>query len=284
MKRALLLLSMLAACSSLPVVAPDAGTPCAAGTCDAGPPDAGNPDADAGAIDAGTTDAGDVDAGSTVDAGAPDAGPRLPLDGGHGHILGTCGRVASELDAGAPSYFEVHLDFGTDRYDDPQERPRLTAGAQQILVEGTAGGSSGVSEAFAYEVLALCEGASFLKSETHITYVPPTSKKTDILVAIAGQQVGVSVTRAVAFPPDSGYPVTPARVTFLQGKLDDILVSSMNVVPPDNWVKQVLVVFAYDTMHAATIRTIWEGLSPTTQANTVLYVVVTDGDDSAIYF
>jgi hypothetical protein len=234
-------------------------------------------------LDAGReTDAGETDAGTT-DAGTTDAGFGA-ADGGHGHVGGICHRVAGELSQPFPSYIEVHLDFGTDGFDDPQERPRLTSGAQQILINGTAGGSSGISEAFAFEVLALCEGASFVKSETQIVYSPPTSKKTDILVAIGGQQVGVSVTRAVAFPPDSGYPVTPARVTFLERKLDDILVSSSNVVPPDNWVKQVLVVMAYDDMHASTIRTIWESLDAMTRADTVLYVVITDGDDSSIYF
>lgn len=237
---------------------------------------------DASVVDAGGHDAAVVDAG-LMDAGV-DAGPGGPLDGGHARVVGQCQRVAGQLGLATPSYFELHLDFGSDGYDEPQERGRLTEGAQQILMEGTAGGSSGVSEAFAFEVLALCEGASFVKSETLVVYDPPTSKKTDILVRIANQKVGVSVTRAVAYPPDAGYPVNAARVMFLEGKLDDILVSSANVVPADKWVKQLLVVMAYDDMHAATIRSIWENLDAMSKADTVLYVVVTDGDDHAIYF
>lgn len=232
---------------------------------------------DAGDLDAGLPDAGPGDAGV-------DAGFQLALDGGHGRVLGACGRVAPELAQPTPSYIEVHLDFGMDQFDDPAERPRLTPGAQRILQEGTAGGSSGISEAFAFEVLALCEGASFVKSETTIVYDPPTSKKTDILVAIAGQQVGVSVTRAVSFPADAGYFADAQRTAFLTGKLNDIQVSSMNVQPPDNWVKQLLVVMAYGDMHAATIHTIWDGLDPQIRADTVLYVVVTDGEDTPIYF
>ncbi|MBL9039680.1 MAG: hypothetical protein JNG84_14280 [Archangium sp.] len=217
-----------------------------------------------------------------VDAGSTDAG--LPRLGNHARVRGTCGLVAAQLTSAEPSYVEVNLDFANDGFDDPGERARLTAGARQILMEGTAGGSSGISEAFAYEVLELCEGASFVKSETTIVYDPPSSKKTDILVNIAGQKVGVSVTRAVAFPPDAGYPVTPQRVEFLEGKLDDILVSSANVVPADRWVKQLLLVMAYDQAHAQTLRTIWNGVDAMTRANTVLYVVVTDGDDRVVYF
>ncbi len=241
---------------------------------DAGEADAGLPDA--GANDAGSTDAGVQDAGL-------DAGPRLALDGGHGRVLGECYRVPPELGRATPSFLQVRLDFGMDQFDEPAERPRLTQGAQTMLATPNAGGSSGISEAFAFEVLALCEGASLVKTETQIAYVPPTSKKTDILVRIAGQQVGVSVTRAVSFPPDAGYPLTPQRLAFVEGKLDDIIVSSMNVQPPDRWVKQLLVVMAQGDEHAATIRAAWDAIDATSKADTVLYVVVTDGLDGPIY-
>ncbi|MDP1916788.1 MAG: hypothetical protein Q8L14_11100 [Myxococcales bacterium] len=253
-------------------------------------PDAGGEGFDAGVepTDSGSSfDAGLIsDAGAVADAGSDaglDAGPRMALDGGHGRIIGECLRVPPELGRPTPSYLEVRLDFGMDQFDDPAERPRLTQGAQTMLATPNAGGSSGMSEAFAFEVLALCEGASLVKTETQITYVPPTSKKTDILVSIAGQQVGVSVTRAVSFPPDAGYALTPARIAFVEGKLDDIIVSSMNVQPPDRWVKQLLVVMAQGDEHAATLRAAWEAIDATSKADTVLYVVVTDGLDGPIY-
>lgn len=227
------------------------------------------------------SDAGAVDGGGS-DAGL-DAGPRMALDGGHGRVLGECLRVPAELGRPTPSYLEVRLDFGMDQFDDPAERPRLTQGAQTMLATPNAGGSSGISEAFAFEVLALCEGASLVKTETQLVYVPPTSKKTDILVSIAGQLVGVSVTRAVSFPPDAGYPLNPQRIAFVEGKLDDIIISSMNVQPPDRWVKQLLVVMAQGDEHAATLRAAWEAIDATSKADTVLYVVVTDGLDGPIY-
>lgn len=243
--------------AGVPLDAPDAMDDAAAPEVDAAPP---------------------LDASPAPDAFvASDAGPS-----GFGTILGTCGTVAMELDEADPSFVLVRFDFADDAYDDPEERPLLTPGAQEILAEGTAGGSSGVSEAFAFEVLARCEGAALIKTETEIAYEPPTSVKTDMLVEIDGVRVGVSVTRAVAFPPDT--PYTIERAAFIEDKLDDILVSSANVVAEDAWVKQILVVMAYGDMHAESIRTVWDGLDAASRADTIVYVVVTDGADTPVYF
>jgi hypothetical protein len=251
------------------------------GDVDGGLEDAGPVEVDAG-TDAGTIDAdAGADGGAEADAGL-DAGFRPALDGGHPQVLGSCFRVPGELFSPQPSYIEVRLDFGMDQFDDPAERPRLTPGAQTILATPNAGGSSVVSEAFAMEVLALCEGASLVKTETEITYDPPTSKKTDILVNVDGSQLGVSVTRAVSFPRDGGYPVSQA-FSLLDGKLSDILVSSQNVVAPDNWVKQALVVMAWGDLQRDSIRTAWGQLDAGVRADTILYVVVTDGLDAPIY-
>ena len=49
-------------------------------------------------------------------------------------------------------------------------------------------------------------------------------------------------------------------------------------------VKQVLVVMAYADMHAMLIEQAWQGLDDMTKADTIVYVVVTDGEDTPIYF
>lgn len=297
LRRALLLgffVVSAASCLTGPML-PDGGDPTVGGGAGGGGGEAtggggamggGGGDADAGLDDAGAVDAG-ADAGSDLDAGAGsdagfDAGFRPALDGGHPQVLGSCFRVAGELFSPQPSYIEVRLDFGMDEFDDPAERPRLTPGAQTILATPNAGGSSVESEAFAMETLALCEGATLVKTETEIVYDPPTSKKTDILVNVDGSQLGVSVTRAVSFPRDGGYPVSQA-LSLLDGKLSDILVSSQNVVAPDNWVKQALVVMAWGDLQRDSIRTAWGQLDAGVRADTILYVVVTDGLDAPIY-
>jgi hypothetical protein len=198
---------------------------------------------------------------------------------GFGTIVGTCGRVAPALDVEVPNLFVVRFDFAADPYD-MSDFDRLTAGARQILSEGTAGGSSALSEALSYEVLERCEGAAFVASETTVVYEPPTSKKTDIVVDI-DEVVGVSVVRAFRFPGDVPYTVEDATPV-LEGKLDDILVSTMNAVDP-TWDRQLLVVVAWDDTAAESVMTAWASLDAATRADTIVYVVITDGMDRNVY-
>ncbi len=255
---------------------------------DGGPDAALDAEFDAGS-DAGS-DAG-LDAGfdAGLDAGF-DAGSDAGLDAGmdastpapgFGVIAGPCPMVLGELAADAPSFFRNRLDFGEDPFDVPDDVSRLTPGGQEIWMEGTLGGSSGESEVFAYEILSRCEGATLLKSESEITYAVEGAK-TDILVDFAGTPIGVSVTRAFVFPPTDPYTVDIAR-DLLTRKLTDILESSANVAPSDRWQKQILVVMAYADMHAESIMSAWAGLDPSVTADTIVYVVVTDGMDEPLY-
>jgi hypothetical protein len=228
------------------------------------------------ALDAGD-DAGTDDAG-TDDAGTGDAATMIP---GFGTIVGACGRIAPELDTETPSFFVVRFDLADDPYD-ASDFDRLTAGAQEILTEGTAGGSSGLSEALSYEVLERCEGATMLlASELDVTYSSPTSKRTD-LVAQFDETIGVSVARAVIFPGTVPYTLAEAQ-RVIGGKLDDILDSSANVMN-FAWDKQILAVMAWDDVAADRVREAWEGFTPERRADTIVYVIVTDGMDRNIYF
>lgn len=232
-----------------------------------------NPDAEV--QDAFTEDAA-ADAG-LADTGALDAGGPLP---GFGAISGLCGELDDELTSPLPSFFDNEITF--DMGYMMSNLQDLSPGAQTILAEGTAGGSSVLSEAFAYEVLYRCEGAVMLKTETKVEYDPVSSKKTDILVEIDGLRIGVSVTRAVGFPRDAPYTVERS-VELLTGKLSDILISSANVVPADAWTKQILHVVAYGPMHAESIRAAEALIAPEIRADTILWVTVSNGDDAFLY-
>ncbi len=48
--------------------------------------------------------------------------------------------------------------------------------------------------------------------------------------------------------------------------------------------KQILVVLAYADMHADQIRSVWDGLGADVRADTIVYVVITDGEDIPVYF
>ncbi|MCU0676928.1 MAG: hypothetical protein MUE69_29585 [Myxococcota bacterium] len=228
--------------------------------------------------DGGEDAAFDVGTDAADDAGTGDAATMIP---GFGTIVGACGRIAPELDTETPSFFVVRFDLADDPYD-ASDFDRLTAGAREILTDGTVGGSSELSEALSYEVLERCEGATMLlASEGEVTYSSPTSKRTD-LVAQFDETIGVSVARAVIFPGTVPYTLAEAQ-RVIGGKLDDILDSSANVTS-HAWDKQILVVMAWDDVAADRVREAWDGFSPERRADTVVYVVVTDGMDRNIYF
>jgi hypothetical protein len=219
-----------------------------------------------------------VDGTPSADAApSPDAATT-----GFGAIAGDCGVLDDvEWTTPAPFWFSGNLNFGTDRYDDPADRGRLTAGGQVLVTTDNAGGSSVYSEVFAFEWLARCEAASLVKTETQIVY-DTQSKIADILVAIDGRKVGVSVTRAFTFPVGNPYTLQ-AATTVLTKKLDDIQLATASVSAADRWARQMVVMLAYDMQHAMVAMQAWNSLPAATRDDTILIVPVTDGDDLFIY-
>ena len=214
-----------------------------------------------------------------VPDGAADSTPDTAS--GFGTLSGMCGvLIESDLTSASPKL--VHDTFTFERaYVDPADRPLLTEGGQVIAATPNAGGSSGLSEVFAFEQLARCEGASLLKTETEIVY-DTQGKITDILVEIAGHKIGVSVTRAVAFPFGTPYSLDDANDLMMK-KLTDIQASTMNVSAADRWDKQVLAVMAYDAQHAEVVEQSIEAMSPSITSDTIVIVTATDGEDAFIY-
>lgn len=237
-------------------------------------------DSGSGSGDA-TVEDGSVDPDSSTDAG-PDGsgGPTLPLPG-FGTITGSCGVLDDELLSPDPSVIVDAIDFGADPWDNPADLGLLTSGGQEMVADGNAGGSSLESEIFSFEVLARCEGATLVKTETEVVY-DVSGSITDILVEIDGMKVGVSVTRAVGFPRDAVYPEATASA-LLTRKLNDIQESSAHVSAGDRWVKQILHVIAYADQHVAAMQGAYAALDPSVKADTILWVTRSDGDDEFLY-
>lgn len=286
MRRLLIALPILAmACGPTPGgddagAQPDAGHTIDAGLADAGVVDAGEVDAgetDSGVIDAGEVDAGVIDAG-VEDAGIPDAGPMGPLEG-FGAISGECGPLSLiDLNSPAPSTYETRIDFA----DLVLDAGLLSDGGYTLFTTMNAGGSSIASEAFSFEVLHRCEFAELAATETQVVYDPPSSKKTDLVVVLEGQVVGVSVARAFKYPPGSALTVADAT-NLLDGKFSDIHVSTANVQPPWQWNKQILHVLAYDDVARDAVVQAAMNIDAGVRGDTILYITVTDGDDAFIY-
>jgi hypothetical protein len=117
-----------------------------------------------------------------------------------------------------------------------------------------------------------------------IAYLDGAGKKTNYMVIVGEEKLGVYVTRAVSYP--LGVPFTlDAASTLLESKLGDILLSTANVSPEDLWTKQVLHVLAYDDQHAQLLRTAYESgfIDESHKANTIVYITSTEGDDAFLY-
>lgn len=198
----------------------------------------------------------------------------------YGALSGTCGEVNDDdVLSDDPQYLANAIDFSARA---PFDVAYLTAGGLEIWNDGNLGGSSIHSEIFAYEVLSRCDGALLLKTEGEIVYQTP-GKKTDLLVEIDGQRVGVSVVRAMSFPKGAPYPVAQAY-DLLEGKLSDILESSVNVDPADAWPKQILSVIAQTPDHADALEAAWASIPAPVASDTIVFVTVTEGDDDFIYY
>lgn len=237
--------------------------------------DSSGSDSSTGSADTTTSGSSTGSAASTDSSGTSTTGGSSGL----GELSGECGTIdAMVLDSTEPSFFVNEIDFGDIGYD----YDLLTEGGQEVFDDGNLGGSSLYSEVIAYEVLARCDDAALLKTETEIVYVDEMGPKTDLLVDIADRNVGVSVTRAIAFPFEDPYEVADATA-LLEDKLQGVIDSTANVAPEDAWGKQVLHVLAYGPMHADSLATAYEALSDELRADTIVVVTVTNGDDGFIY-
>jgi len=200
---------------------------------------------------------------------------------GFGGLSGMCG-VLETMDLTGPAPELVRASFSFERaYVDPDDRPLLTAGGQVLAATPNAGGSSGLSEIFAFEQLARCELASLLKTETQIVY-DVDGKITDMEVRIDGEPIGVSVTRAFAYPLGSTYTLD-AATTLITRKLEDIQTSTMNVSMADAWKKQILAILAIDAASADTMAQAWANVDVATRGDTIVILTTTDGADTFIY-
>ncbi len=230
-----------------------------------------------GAADPPLPDGGAVDDALTVDARL-DASADAAV--GFGALSGDCGGITlADLTSTTSRLVQVSFDF--PREYTAADQPLLTSGGMRLATTPNAGGSSELSELFAFEHLARCEGATLLKTETEIVY-DTTSKKTDILVRLEGHNIGVSVVRMFQFPLPT--PLSMEEATRrLTGKLQDIPLSTASVSEGDRWTKQFLPVLAFDAAAAATVIRAYDLLGADVKRDTVVVVITTDGADAFIY-
>lgn len=260
-----LTLGLVAACSE---ATPERASPSSVN--DAGPPYSTIDDS--GVTDADST----AEASPTESSDASDASSIKTPDEILGTLTGSCGIVKTELTLTTPSLERNRLTFVAG---EAYVRAGLSADGQRLYDTSNAGGSSGESEVMSFEVLRACEGATLLKTETEITYAPPDDSGpntiTDILVAIDGKNVGVSVTRAYR-PKNQSFPDSDVKA-LIEKKLEGIQRSSVRVLPADRWVKQILHVFAATQDEADAVTRVVPTIDAAIRADTIVLLTQTTG-------
>lgn len=208
---------------------------------------------------------------------AVDTGPSVPLDG-QGTISGDCGGLAHAQWTSADSHLLANaIDLG----DGGLDVDALSEDGTRVYEEGNLGGSSLLSEVLAFEMLYRCELATLIKTEAEIVY-DTDGKKTDFLADIDGRTVGVSVTRAFHYPPDTPYTLEEAD-ELLRDKLADAGEAAENVSAADAWERTLLHVIAYDEQYAALVAEAHAALGADVTEDHLLVVTTTDGNDEEIY-
>ena len=170
----------------------------------------------------------------------------------------------------------VHLQLEAFR---PHSKVQFCPDAKRMLSLPNAGGSSLMSEALAFEMLARAFGASLEKTELELAY-KKGSKMTDFAIQLfGGYPLGVSVTRAYKWrggrEDPSGLDVHEARRLLIK-KLRGINASSRNV-QNYRWRKQLLFVWAFTHRDALLFERLYEQVPAELRANTVLVIALSAG-------
>jgi hypothetical protein len=241
-------------------------------TCDGGGAVADARDGDGTPGDGHTSDGAlSVDDGGTRDIGRNDDA----ATDGFGVLSGELGVITSTvLSSQLPSAFTNTIDFGTSVFT-----PDVLSPDAQAIRASNPDGSSGRSEAMAFEVLHRAEGAVLLKTGDQIAY-DTAAAGVDFLVEIAGHKVGVSVTRA--FAPIGDF-LPEAAAALLTRKLMDILLASASVSAADEWSKCILYLMAQSGHDRDVVLAAYTQLDAALKASTVLLVTVSDGEDAFLY-
>lgn len=156
-------------------------------------------------------------------------------------------------------------------------RLQFSVGGYKLLTLPNAGGNSVLSEALSFELLQRCFRATLIKTEMEIEYFPLGGSMTDYVCSLCGNDVAVSVTRAMKFRGD--YTEEDAE-KLLYKKLKGVVQSNRNAVT--KWSKQILHIWASSSMIASTVTSVFDRIDPKVKANTV--VLVTTATKSPFIF
>eukprot|EP00898_Chlorokybus_atmophyticus_P001083 jgi/Chlat1/1976/Chrsp158S02277 len=107
-------------------------------------------------------------------------------------------------------------------------RFRLGAAACRVAFEPNAGGASAISEALSVEYFMRRFSACNVVPEMEVAYYDSNWKKVDYVCEMFGRRVGVSVTRAMAYPSPHLFDAASAR-HLLNKKLNGLVIARAGI-------------------------------------------------------
>ena len=152
-----------------------------------------------------------------------------------------------------PSY-----EFTTDSWNVPSDFEEIVwmDTSHRSMEIPNAGGSSNISEALSMEYLHAKYGAECFVPEMEVVYWIE-SCLCDFLMVLPGENIGVSVTRAISYPfgvkGHSEYTIERAR-ELLNRKLYKLLVARNAISEEQSFYRSILHVWCYDEQTAACIK------------------------------
>ncbi|KAJ5073262.1 hypothetical protein M0811_08944 [Anaeramoeba ignava] len=152
----------------------------------------------------------------------------------------------------------------------------LCSDSLKILNTPNAGGNSIISETLSNEILFRSFNSKLLATEMEIIYYP-TGKITDYAVKIHDTNFGVSVTRAMKYPPNSPYTEEDAK-RLLKKKLEGVIASTKLAIKP-KFKKQILHIWAINSQAAESLEKAYADIDPEIKSNTIVLVTIAENCD-----
>lgn len=160
---------------------------------------------------------------------------------------------------------------------------RLCPDTIRIYSEPNAGGKSINSEALSMEYLNRTMGGQFVRTEMEIEYWNDYWKKCDFICKVAGENVGVSVTRAMGYPT-SGCFCDRDAIRLLEKKLYGLVVARSGVWDNETFYKSILHVWCQSKRIAKLMILAYEQhIDDDLKDNIIVLLTVTTSNASFIY-
>jgi hypothetical protein len=146
--------------------------------------------------------------------------------------------------------------------------------ARKLYMEPNAGGKSMNSEAFSINILNELYDVDCILTEMEVEYIWFNYKKCDYICKIYGQQVGVSVTRAMSYP-DPSYFTSDDADKLLKKKMSGLMVARDGVIDKYNFDKCILHIWCESQGIADIIKKQYDLLDTETKDDIIILLTVT---------